>query len=434
MTQEELRAQFTFLRQVASGPVVTHYARDPAGRFVMVHLLEGLSQPGRDALMGALKRLSAGHRARVLQQLDVDGAPVIVTEYLQGFTTFDAWLEGRAGQSHPGQAVEATPGAAGTHPAGQFTQLFGPPSLTEAPPPEKKSAPFDPDATIIVAPRKPVESKPVTPAPPTHPSPPTPPTLPTPPTPPAPPPRSKPVVRWRADAPAEPEPTPPPVVQWKAPAAQKPDAPPRPPVPPPAPPKPPGEFTSVFGPADADAAAPPAPAPPPAARTSPPAATPAPAPSEFTRTFRPSPEPPAPPRPGSPRSSDYVRALHDTAPARREPSLPPPPAAPGPPPAGASPPIAQPGEFTRLMAGLPSTPPAGGTPPPPSAAPGSFTQIIAPQSGTPRPAPAPPARPRAEPVEADEPAERDPRTTVLVIALAALGLTALLLVLFVVLT
>jgi hypothetical protein len=37
-------------------------------------------------------------------------------------------------------------------------------------------------------------------------------------------------------------------------------------------------------------------------------------------------------------------------------------------------------------------------------------------------------------VEADEPAERDPRTTVLVIALAALGLTALLLVLFVVLT
>jgi hypothetical protein len=93
--------------------------------------------------------------------------------------------------------------------------------------------------------------------------------------------------------------------------------------------------------------------------------------------------------------------------------------------------MAQPGEFTRLMAGLPSTPPAGSPPPP--AAPGSFTQIVAPQSAAPRPAPAPPPRP-VEPAADEEPVERDPRTTVLVIALAAMGLAAVLLVLFVALT
>jgi hypothetical protein len=97
--------------------------------------------------------------------------------------------------------------------------------------------------------------------------------------------------------------------------------------------------------------------------------------------------------------------------------------------------MAQPGEFTRLMAGLPSTPPAASSAP---AAPGSFTQIISPQSAAARPAPTPPpprpAEPAGEPAADEEPAERDPRRTVLIIALAAMGLAAVLLVLFVVLT
>jgi len=76
MTEAELRAQFAFLRQVATGPVATHYARDPSGKFVMVHLLVGVADPERAELLRALRRLRVTDQARVLMQLEVDGAPV----------------------------------------------------------------------------------------------------------------------------------------------------------------------------------------------------------------------------------------------------------------------------------------------------------------------------------------------------------------------
>jgi hypothetical protein len=170
--------------------------------------------------------------------------------------------------------------------------------------------------------------------------------------------------------------------------------------------------------------------------------------------FRPSPEPPAS-RPPREDERDYLKALHDTKPRRESPPAPPP----SPPPAstGTAGPLAKPGEFTGLMSGLshagaekpPSAPPPKpapappprAAPPPPAAAPspGSFTQVISgrPAQSAPPPAPAAasaPAEAPAEPDEGENAEERDPRKMVLIVTLAALGLAAVLLVLFVALT
>jgi hypothetical protein len=160
MTGEELRAQFTLLREVASGPVTSHYARDGSGRFVMIHLTAGLSPADRSALVSSLDRLPAGDRRRVLSRLEVEGAPAIITEYLQGFTTFPAWLETRAAPAAgpvPIDPAPQAPPAAGPRkpPAGEFTQMFGPVAAESAPhqkpvtPPAPPAA-VDSEATVVV--------------------------------------------------------------------------------------------------------------------------------------------------------------------------------------------------------------------------------------------------------------------------------------------
>ena len=135
------------------------------------------------------------------------------------------------------------------------------------------------------------------------------------------------------------------------------------------------------------------------------------APGEFTRMFEPQRNLGMPPAssPGHGSPDFFAR------------SNPPPAPHPAAPPVPSAPPAAQPpGEFTRLMQGVVPAPAPGGVP----AAPGDFTRMLA---ATPLPTPAAP--PSAG--SAEQAVQRRPRLLVLVIALAFVGITALVLVLYI---
>ena len=62
-------------------------------------------------------------RRRIVERAEVEGSPVIVTEFIQGFTTFAAWVQARV----PAGASPTTgPGAPPAKRPGEVTDLFGP--------------------------------------------------------------------------------------------------------------------------------------------------------------------------------------------------------------------------------------------------------------------------------------------------------------------
>src|SRR6266853_875209 len=127
MTSEELRQKYRLLKVVAAEGVRSYQALDAGGHIVMVHQLLGDSAETA-RLLALLGALSPGDKRRVVEQLQVDGAPVLVTDLLLDFRTLPAWLHDRT------QRSGATPVPSGpSRPAGELTGLFGP-SGTEAPP------------------------------------------------------------------------------------------------------------------------------------------------------------------------------------------------------------------------------------------------------------------------------------------------------------
>ncbi len=93
MTDEELRQKYRFLKLVAQDGGRTFHALDGGGRVVMVHYLAEDQDPA--GLLGQIGRLGTVDRRRILDRYDVAGAPVIITEFIQGFKTFTAWVGAR---------------------------------------------------------------------------------------------------------------------------------------------------------------------------------------------------------------------------------------------------------------------------------------------------------------------------------------------------
>jgi len=412
MTSEELRQKYRFLKLVAEQGVRTYHALNARGHIVMVHHLPSES-PETARLLTLLDALGPADKMRIVERLTVDGAPVVVTQFIQGFQTLPLWLQATAQRARgAGPAPAASPPR-----AGELTQLFGP-SSGEKPPPEA-APPRSPEAPAprpASAERPPGDFTgvfgPTGGAPPSTPAPPVP-------RPPEPPSGKGPNVRWREASPEakqEDRPADRPMVRWKKEAS----------------PKPPSELTRLFGAAGsapADSTTPPA-SPPPSEPASPPAGSP---PGEFTRLFQPDRSLGVPPAAQPEPSHDYWQALNTPATPSMTPSAfgsppdPPPPAAPT---------GKEPGEFTRLMSGVPTPPSAGRAATAPASSsgggPGEFTRIVA--AGAP-PAPPPPAQREdrdAAPTERGEPGAggRSRRLVVLLVPLGVVFVLAAALVLF----
>ncbi|HWA15482.1 MAG TPA: hypothetical protein VG817_03560, partial [Gemmatimonadales bacterium] len=290
MTPDELNARYGPLKQLVAGPVRSVLAMRAATKaIVMLHHFEGGPEHPNRELLALVDTLPPDKRQRVVEQLDVDGTPVVVTKMLHDFVGFDAWVK-----------VAEKPLAA----------PVPPPTRPQVP-----TATLADDATVVLAvpPVAPKASPPPPPPPlpdtgiaaPFTAPPMTAPARPVPPPPPPPPPPAAaaepPGSFTQMFGPAQVSlPTPPaqPAVTAPQPAAQKPappppPAPPAPPVPAPAAAEEPGEFTSMFSAPKVPTpqpAAPPPPPPPPAAAAPAPPPPPAEEPAEigeFTALFKP---------------------------------------------------------------------------------------------------------------------------------------------------
>lgn len=133
---------------------------------VMVHYLDSETPQQRAATLARLERLGAPARSKLLEIVDVDGAPVAVTLFLSSFVDFATWLESVSDASPlppPIAPVLAVPLAVTpppVKPASDFTRVFGKieqssgeyPPMADAGP----SAEAELDTpTLIMAPTKP---------------------------------------------------------------------------------------------------------------------------------------------------------------------------------------------------------------------------------------------------------------------------------------
>jgi len=62
----------------------------------MVHLLDADATAPNEALLGLIDGLADEDRVKIIERLEVDGAPVIVTKFLLDFTTLGGWLAARS--------------------------------------------------------------------------------------------------------------------------------------------------------------------------------------------------------------------------------------------------------------------------------------------------------------------------------------------------
>ncbi len=339
MTGDEFRSRYKLLKVVDEQGVQSHHALSPTGRVVMVHFLASAPPDEQRRLLALLSRLRPVDRTRILDQLDVDSATVLVTEFIQGFKTLAAWLESKA-KLPPTESAMTPPAtsspASGPAP-GEFTRMFGADELAKAPaaPPAAPASPTPPTPlapggfTAFFGAVEADDSVPQSndvPPPQTD----------------APEVNRRPVVRWRDEPANKPdEGRAKPVIRWNA---QSP-VPPAPAPPPPAAKKP-GEFTQLFG---AVGTAPPATPASPSEAAAPPSAHGSAPPGQFTNLFNPVVEPAVTPLGTADSSSErLLRALD--APASSSGSV-----APNAPerPLGRPNQPAAPGEFTRMLAGIP---------------------------------------------------------------------------------
>ncbi len=136
MTLDEFRSKYRLQQRLTQRGVASYQAVDSSGRVVMVHSLDSASREEVDHVRGMIHRLSAVDHKRILEILDVDGAPVLVTEFLQGFHALAQWLEVRT-RADPTAPVAPIVQPKGP-PRGEFTQLFGPAEVPKTPVVEKR--------------------------------------------------------------------------------------------------------------------------------------------------------------------------------------------------------------------------------------------------------------------------------------------------------
>ena len=92
MTLDEFRAKYRLQKRLTQRGVASYQAVDSSGRVVMVHSLDSAPRDEVDHVRSLVHRLDAVDHKKILEILDVDGAPVLVTEYLQGFQTLAEYL------------------------------------------------------------------------------------------------------------------------------------------------------------------------------------------------------------------------------------------------------------------------------------------------------------------------------------------------------
>ncbi|MGQ0647143.1 MAG: hypothetical protein ACT4P7_06200 [Gemmatimonadaceae bacterium] len=178
MTNPSFEARYQLLKCVAVAEGIrTHNALEAtSGRVVMVHLLDAAGPEEVDDLRARLARLPDTDKARVLELATVPAGFALVTEFLQGLTSFPDWLQARvppeASVSNASPVaddsareirqpvIEETPKVSQPQEEpGDFTRLFGQRAVPASPAP--------PAATPSV---RPVEQAPqsiIPPAPPT---------------------------------------------------------------------------------------------------------------------------------------------------------------------------------------------------------------------------------------------------------------------------
>src|SRR5690348_3681875 len=93
MTGNEFNAEYKLGQRISSGNVETFLAHGtPTRRLVMVHRLAGADETERRRINYLLDALPT-RSTTLLTRVDVDGEPVIVTEFLPDFVNLRDWLE-----------------------------------------------------------------------------------------------------------------------------------------------------------------------------------------------------------------------------------------------------------------------------------------------------------------------------------------------------
>src|SRR5438094_322090 len=181
MTNEELRQKYRLLRLVVEQDVRTYHALDAAGHIVMVHYLPGHSADS-ERLLALLDALIPADQMRIVERAEVDGAPVIVTQFIQGFEPppeserpLVRWKQDASPEAPPlsppaaaapppappGPPLPPPPAAVSARPKapGEMTQLFGPaggvPAASETPSPTPPREAPPGEFTLLFHDRKP---------------------------------------------------------------------------------------------------------------------------------------------------------------------------------------------------------------------------------------------------------------------------------------
>ena len=106
MTGDEFTARYRLREQLTDGDIVSYLASDDRDGNVLAHVFHGPSAPTFDASL-----LDEAGRDAVREILDVEGIAVVVTEPVEPFSTFEAWVA-----EHQRPSEKDGPGA--------FTRIF----------------------------------------------------------------------------------------------------------------------------------------------------------------------------------------------------------------------------------------------------------------------------------------------------------------------
>ncbi|HEV2179049.1 MAG TPA: hypothetical protein VGR59_01955, partial [Gemmatimonadaceae bacterium] len=184
MTSAEFSARYQLLKPVADGKVRTLNALAVAsGKVVMVHYLAGTTDEN-NAVLARVRALPDTERLKVIETLDVEGHPVVVTQFLQGFESLDVWISSHTpGGSAPSAGAakqikvtmrrpdEAQPQPGSTQPiraggggAGKVAPPPPPAPPPVAPPPPPAASATGSMTQPMVAPKAPPAPPPAAPA------------------------------------------------------------------------------------------------------------------------------------------------------------------------------------------------------------------------------------------------------------------------------
>src|SRR5829696_6106446 len=110
MTSAEFAAKYKLLKCVTENGARTYLAQQlDLGRVVMAHYLDDDAGGEARRALGRLEQLPPAERAKVLELVEVDGVPVVVTMFMPGFENLPAWLAKHLGAA---PAPEPSPRAA----------------------------------------------------------------------------------------------------------------------------------------------------------------------------------------------------------------------------------------------------------------------------------------------------------------------------------